>query len=66
MSEQWEQDSDRVFKALSGMGSYKDCEQAVTMLYIPDLSFSRAGLCHALNRLEKHFNTLELEKDDDK
>jgi len=57
MSEEWEQDSDRVFKALSGMGSYKDCEQAVTMLYIPDLSFSRAGLCHALKRLEKHFET---------
>ena len=59
MSEEWEEDSDRVFKALKNMGSYKECEQAVTLLYIPDMSFSRAGLCHALNRLEKHFGTTE-------
>lgn len=59
MSEEWEQDSDRVFKALKNMESYEDCETAVTLLYIPDLSFSRAGLCHALKRLEKHFKTGE-------
>lgn len=64
MNEEWEQDSDRVFKALKDMPCYKDCETAVTMLYMPDLSFSRAGLCHALKRLERHFETLDSEKQD--
>jgi hypothetical protein len=49
--------SDIVFKAISSSGfkSYEEAERAIVMLYVPDMSFHRGGICDALNRLEKHY-----------
>ncbi len=52
----WMEDSDRVFNTLSdSMESMQQARNAITALYMPDLSYSRAGLCHAIKRLERHF-----------
>lgn len=56
--EQIEEDSNTIFAALTN-GSFKNIEEAkkaVFFLYMPDMSFSRAGICHALKRLEAHYN----------
>lgn len=50
-------DSNRVFKTMStsGFKTYKEAEQAVVVFYFTDMSYSRAGICHALKRLEKFY-----------
>jgi len=53
-------DSDMIFTQIT-TGNFDNFEQvshAVFMLYIPDMSISRAGISHALKRLEKHYNSL--------
>lgn len=59
--EVWQADSDHIFTALTsgGLTTFEEAERAVVMLYIPDMSFSRAGISHALKRLEQHFQTEE-------
>lgn len=55
--EKQEEDSDTIFNAIAG-GNYKTLEQAkqvLTVMYIPDLTFSRAGVSRALKRLEQHY-----------
>ena len=57
MNEQQMQDSDTIFTAIS-TGDYDNfdmAKRAVFAIYIPDLSFSRAGISHALKRLEKFY-----------
>ena len=46
-----------VFTAVStgDFDDYKMAEQAVVMLYVPDMSVSRAGISHALKRLERFY-----------
>jgi len=55
--ENWELDSHTIFTAIStgSFENYKEAETAVVMLYVPDMSFSRAGISHALKRLEKFY-----------
>ena len=50
-------DSDTIFTAISTgyFDDYQMAEQAVAMLYLPDMSFSRAGICHALKRLQQFY-----------
>ncbi len=50
--------SDQIFTAIStgDFCSYADAEAAVLMLYVPDMSYSRSGISHALTRLEKHYS----------
>ena len=60
MTETYEQqmkDSDTVFTAVStgNYVSYTEAQQVVVMLYVPDMTISRAGISHALVRLEKHY-----------
>lgn len=58
MTEQnWQRDSDMVFTAVStgDFDDYKMAEQAAVMLYVPDMSVSRAGISHALKRLERFY-----------
>ena len=62
MSETYEQqmkDSDMIFNQITGghFDTWSEVNRAVVMLYIPDMSISRAGISHALKRLERHFNT---------
>ena len=56
--EQQTKDSDIIFTAIStgGFEDFKQAQQAVTMLYVTDMSFSRSGISHALKRLEEHYN----------
>ena len=51
------EDSDIIFTAIStsGLLNYKEAEQMIVMAYIPDESFSRAGISHALKRLERFY-----------
>ena len=52
--EQMMKDSDRIFTIIStaNYDDYSQAEQAVVMFYVLDKSFSRAGISHALSRLE--------------
>ena len=56
-------DSDTIFTTISTSGAidYKDAERMVCMVYIMDTSFSRAGISHALKRLEKFYTEKEKE-----
>lgn len=51
-------DSDTIFTAISTSGAidFKDAEKMVVMMYVMDMSFSRAGISHALKRLEKFYS----------
>jgi len=60
MSETYEdqmKDSDMVFNQITSANydNHKDAERAIVMLYVPDMSISRAGISHALKRIENHF-----------
>ena len=59
--EQQTTDSDIIFTAIStgGFDDFKQAQQAVTMLYVTDMSFSRSGISHALKRLEEHYKTVD-------
>ena len=53
----WQRDSDMVFTAISTSGArdFKEAEQMAVMFYVPDMTVSRAGISHALKRLERHY-----------
>jgi len=57
--EQQMKDSDMIFTAVTSgdFSNYKEAERVVVMGYVMDMSFSRAGISHALKRLEKHYAT---------
>lgn len=60
MSETYKQqmkDSETIFTAISSgnFDNFQQAQQAVIMGYVPDMSFSRAGISHALKRLENLF-----------
>jgi len=50
-------DSDMIFTMIStgDFDDYKMAEQAVVMLFVPDRTFSRSGISHALRRLEEFY-----------
>ena len=50
-------DSEMIFRMISGgdFDDYHQAAQAVIALYLPDPSFSRAGISHALRRLEAFY-----------
>jgi hypothetical protein len=55
--EQQMKDSDTIFTAIStgAFDSFVEANQAVVMFYVTDMSISRAGISHALKRLERHY-----------
>lgn len=60
MKETYEQqmkDSDMIFTQITtgGFNNWSDVNRAVVMLYVPDMTISRAGISHALKRLENHY-----------
>lgn len=57
MDADWERDSDTIFTAVStgDFDDYQMAEQAVVMMYVTDRTFSRAGISHALKRLERFY-----------
>lgn len=56
--EKMQKDSDIIFTAIStgSFDNFEQAQQAVVMLYVTDLSFSRSGISHALKRLERHYD----------
>lgn len=50
-------DSDTVFTAISTAeyANFETARRAIVLLYVPDMSFSRGGISHALKRLERHY-----------
>ena len=50
-----------IFTAIStgDFNNFKMAERAVVMLYVTDMSISRAGISHALKRLEKFYSGAE-------
>jgi hypothetical protein len=51
-------DSNLVYNqiTLAGIKTYKEAERMIVYLYVPDISISRAGISHALKRLEKFYS----------
>ncbi len=53
----WKRDSDMIFTQITS-GDFDDFEQvqsAVCVIYVPDMTISRAGISDALKRLEAHY-----------
>jgi len=56
--EQQQHDSDTIFTQITEMGGFASMDEVratVALFYVPDMSISRAGISHALKRLESHF-----------
>lgn len=53
----WQRHSDMVFTAISTSGArdFAEAERMAVHVYVPDMSVSRAGISHALKRLERHY-----------
>jgi hypothetical protein len=53
----WRRDSDMIFTQITSgdFPTLKMAEQAVCVIYVPDMTISRAGISHALSRLERHY-----------
>ena len=59
--EQQTKDSNMIFTQITtsnNFTSFDDANRAVVTLYVPDMTISRAGISHALKRLEKHHWTI--------
>lgn len=56
-AEQQQKDSDMIFTQITSgdFNTIEEAKRAVVTLYIPDMTISRAGISHAIGRLEKHF-----------
>lgn len=50
-------DSDMIFTQVStgDFDDYKMAERLIVMLYVPDMTISRAGISHAMKRLERFY-----------
>ena len=59
---EWQKDSDTIFTVVSNGAENMAEANRMVMLYVMDLSFSRAGISDALKRLEKHFAPPSQEK----
>jgi hypothetical protein len=60
MQENYEQqmkDSEMIYKQVSSANydNFDEVNRLIVMLYVPDMSISRAGISHALKRLEEDF-----------
>ena len=69
MNETYEQqmkDSNMIFTQIStsAIDNFQDANSLLMTIYIPDMTISRAGISHALKRLEKHYNTKGQEEND--
>ena len=60
--EQMIKDSDHIFTTIStaNYDNYFQAERAIVLFYVLDRSFSRAGISHALSRLELFYKKQEI------
>lgn len=55
--EQQNAQAEMIFTAIStSMDNIDDAKNALVMLYVPDMTFSRAAISLALTQLEKHYD----------
>lgn len=56
-TEQQQYDSDTIFMQITtgDFSSFEEAQTVIAHFYVPDGSVSRAGISHALKRLERHF-----------
>ncbi len=56
-TDQMHKDSDMIFTQISTSGAidFKDARNMIVMLYVPDMTISRAGISHAMKRLERFY-----------
>jgi len=57
----WREDSDMIFTQIStgNFDDYQIAQRAIVLLYLPDRTISRAGISHALQRLERFYAARE-------
>ena len=55
--EQQMKDSDMIYTQITTAfyDNFKEAERAIVVLYIRDMTISRAGISHALGRVERYF-----------
>lgn len=60
MNEKQQYDSDTIFLQISGGGfdNFQEAETAVILLYVPDMTISREGICDAIRRLRQHYKNI--------
>lgn len=53
----WRADSDMIFTQITSgdFDNFDMANQAVCVIYVPDMTISRAGISNALTRLERHY-----------
>jgi hypothetical protein len=56
--EQQMRDSDMIFTQITtgDFPTFDMANRAIVMFYVTDMTISRAGISHALKRLERHYN----------
>jgi hypothetical protein len=56
-SEQMLAESEMIFTQITSgdFPTFELANRAVCTIYVPDMTISRAGISHALGRLEKHY-----------
>lgn len=54
---QQQRDSDTIYLQITSgdFATYEEAQQAIVFFYVPDTAFSRAGISHALKRLERYY-----------
>ncbi len=67
-NEQQIKDSDMIFMQITSgnFANWNDVNRAIVMLYVPDMTISRAGICLALKRLEQYYKYGKGQKGDEK
>ena len=56
--DQQTKDSDMIFKQVTSANydNFDDASRAICLFYVPDMTISRAGISHALKRIERWFD----------
>lgn len=59
--EQQMKDSEMIYRQITSAGydNFEEVNRAIVTIYVPDMSISRAGISHALKRLEKYFEAVD-------
>jgi len=55
VDDKWKEHSDEIFDWISNFAPSFPRAKDVIMIYVMDLSYSRAGISHALKRLERYY-----------
>lgn len=61
--ENQQRDSDMIFTQITSgdFPTWELAKQALAFLYVPDMTISRSGISHAMERLERHYSEANVE-----